>query len=302
MRKALSALVVAAACLAAPALAQERVTLGVGRSFNNDYLGDGHDRWRTGSYAVSVVRGTGWEGQLPDRPFEVIEYRLGTEIIAPSSLRSPPAWDRRYAGTLSFMAQTYMARGAVELRAGAGLVGVGPSTGIGALQRDLHEWLSAPRPRVLDDQLGDAVYPVLTGEAGRPIALGGAELRPFVEARLGDEDLLRFGADLAFGGRETGALWLRDNITGQRYVGISGSSMPGMSFTLGVDTARVWDSAWLPASDGIAAEEWRHRFRAGVAVRGRNLGMFYGVTWLSEEFVGQPSGQLLGSVRVRMNF
>lgn len=303
MWKALAAAVVAAIFLVAPAAAQDRETLGVGRLFTNDYLGDHKDRWRTGSYSVSVLRGSGWQGQLPSQPFEIMEYRLGAAIIAPSTLKRQLAWDRHFAGTLSFMAQTYLARGALEVRAGAGLAAVGPSTGIGALQRQLHTLLSAPRPRVLDSQLGNALYPVLTGEVARPMALGGAELRPFVEARVGDEDLLRVGADLAFGAaRETGALWLRDDTTGQRYVGISGTSAPGLSFMLGADAARVWRSAWLPASGGIAPEDWRQRLRAGVAWRGENFGMFYGVTWLSQEFVGQPEGQVLGSIRFRLNF
>jgi hypothetical protein len=42
--------------------------------------------------------------------------------------------------------------------------------------------------------------------------------------------------------------------------------------------------------------------RAGVAWRGPRFGVFYGVTWLSPEFVGQPDAQLLGSLRFRMNF
>lgn len=293
-------------CLCAPALAepfsQEYQTLGYGRLFNNDHLGDGGDRWQTGSYNISVVRGTGWEGAMPAAPLEVIEYRIGSSIIAPSDLRSPPPGDRRYAGRLHLGANTYFDFKGLETRLGAELVAVGPDTGVSGLHEDLHRIFSSPRPVVAANQLPNHLYPVLSGEIGRPLALGRAELRPFAEARLGDEDLLRAGVDLSFGAREAGALWLRDETTGQRYVGISGESDPRPAFTLGADVARVVDSAYFPAADGVVAEKMRARLRAGVDARLGMMGVFYGVTWLSEEFEGQPEGQVLGSLRLRVNF
>lgn len=301
MWKALVAAVLAALLLASPSDAQERRTLGFGRLFTNDHFGDGNDRWRSASYTLSLLRGPAWNGSLPDRPFEVMEYRIGTAIIAPTSLRTPADPDRRYAGTLSFLAQTHFRSGGFETSLGAGVAAVGPGTGVGEMHRLLHRMLSAPRPTILGDQLGNALVPFVTAELGRPMEIGRVGLRPFVEARAGDEDLLRVGLDLDFGARETGALWLRDDGTGQRYVGISGTSARGFSFQLGADLARVWGSAWLP-DGGVEAEPWRQRLRAGVAWHGSRFGAFYGVTWLSPEFAGQPEGQILGSIRFRMNF
>ena len=43
--------------IAAQAQTPERQFLGWGRLFNNDFLGDGQDRWRTGSYTISVLKG-----------------------------------------------------------------------------------------------------------------------------------------------------------------------------------------------------------------------------------------------------
>ena len=60
MRAVLLAL--AGLCMGDAALAQDRTILGYGRLFNNDLIGDGHDRWRTGSYHFSVV--TGPEGAI----------------------------------------------------------------------------------------------------------------------------------------------------------------------------------------------------------------------------------------------
>lgn len=301
MWKALVAAAAAMLLLAPPLAAQERRTLGVGRLFSNDYLGDNLDRWRTAAYSLSLLRGSAWQGELPTRPFEVMEYRFGTAIFAPSSLRTPADPDRRYAGTLSFLAQTHYRLGAFETSFGAGVAAVGPSTGVGEAHRRLHKLLSAPRPTILGQQLGDDLIPFVTAELARPVELGGLGLRPFVEARAGDETLMRAGIDLDFGARERGALWLRDDATGQRYVGISGNSEPGVSFQLGADLARVWDSVWLPEG-GPEAEPWRQRLRAGIAWRGESWGVFYGLTWLSPEFEGQPEGQVLGSLRFRMNF
>jgi hypothetical protein len=48
--------------LASSVAAQDRVTLGWGRMFTNDVFGDGKDRWKTGSYTVSRIRGASWDG------------------------------------------------------------------------------------------------------------------------------------------------------------------------------------------------------------------------------------------------
>lgn len=297
------------AALLVPAVARAEIdfsgrsTLGVGRFFNNDYLGDGKDRWQTGSYNISVVRGVSWDGALPSRPFEIMEYRFGGSIIAPSVLRNPPPGDRRYVGRLHFAAKTHFAPlPGTEADLGLGFVATGPGTGISDLHTSLHRLFSAPRPVVAQDQLGDHVYPVLDGEIGRPVDLGWAEARPFLESRAGDESFLRAGIDFHFGQREQGALWLRDEITGQRYVGISGTGGEGTSFVLGADIAHVFDSSYFPAADGVDFEPTRKRLRAGLSTTLGPVGLFYGVTWMSEEFVGQPEGQVVGSLRARVNF
>ena len=57
--------------------------VGISRLFNNDFIGDGQDRWRTGSYEVSVTFGEQVVDGLPTTPFELMQYRLRAEIIAP---------------------------------------------------------------------------------------------------------------------------------------------------------------------------------------------------------------------------
>ncbi|WP_164738247.1 lipid A-modifier LpxR family protein [Frigidibacter oleivorans] len=304
MNRSLVALAGALMVFAAPVLAEERVLLGIGRMFSNDRIGDGDDRWRTGSYQISVIRGPFWEGQAPGRFGALLEYRLRGEIIAPSELSTPPAGDRRYAGVLTFGLHSHATLGPGEMRAGIDLVAVGPKTRVSAVHDWLHEQGSMPSVSVADDEIGNRLIPTLSAEIGRAFAMGdSAELRPFVEGRAGDETFLRVGADLSFGAIETGALWGRETATGQRYVAVGGQSRPGASFVLGGDAAFVADSPYLDG-DGAdpEAEDMRYRLRAGMQLRSQSFGVFYGATWLSEEFEGQPEGQVLGSLRVRMDF
>lgn len=310
LRAALCGLVALASLalpLAAPAQADSwlssRQTLGYGRFFDNDFLGDNKDRWQTGSYTISVIRGPSWDYELPSRPFEIMEYRAGGGIIAPSRLKNPSPTDRRYVGRLTFAAHTQFAPlPGAEADLGLGLVAVGPDTGISSLHRTLHRIFSAPTPVVADKQLPDNIYPLLTAEMGRTLELGWAEARPYVEGRAGDETLVRAGLDVSFGAREKGALWLRDDVTGHRYVGVSGNVEPQTSFVLGADIAHVFSSEYFPKADGVEVEPTRKRLRAGVSTRIGGFGIFYGLTWLSEEFKTQPEGQLTGSLRARVNF
>ncbi|ETD87375.1 lipid A deacylase LpxR family protein [Rhodobacter capsulatus] len=289
------------ALVPAPAEAETR-PLGFGHFLNNDALGDGKDRWQTGSYTLSWLRGPEWQGRLPGRPFEILEYRLSGAVIAPSRLKSLRG-DRRYVGKSAVSLHTQFApTPQTEADLGLGVVWTGPANGISGVQRQLHDLLGEPRPRAADSQLPNHLYPTVSAEIARPIALGRAELRPFAEARAGDETLLRLGADMAFGQRERGALWLRDEVTGQRHLGIGGTDAGGTAFVLGADVAHVFDSAYLPGGWGVQPEQTRSRLRAGIATRLGRVGLFYGLTWLSREFVGQPEGQLVGSVRLRLRF
>lgn len=68
--------------------------LGNGRLLNNDVIGDGEDRWRTGSYSISVLYGSEWQGDLTSRPLDVIEFRLRGEAIAPANVTTPALNDR----------------------------------------------------------------------------------------------------------------------------------------------------------------------------------------------------------------
>ncbi|NAZ35432.1 lipid A-modifier LpxR family protein [Rubellimicrobium sp. CFH 75288] len=295
--------------LAAPAPAQtwaDRTTLGIGRLFSNDFFGDGGDRWRTGSYAVSVMRGDGWDGSPPgwgEGP--LLEWRFRSEIIAPRSLSGPRADDRPYAASFAFGLHSHWSLGPGEVAAGADLVTTGPQTGLGRLMANLHERFDLPRidDSVLRSQIGDGVHPHVSVAYAQPVRIASSvTLRPFAEAQAGVEDLARLGADVIVGGAVDGSLWLRDIPSGQLYRGIEGPGR-GAALTFGADWASVGGSIWLPESRGILAEPERWRARAGVHWQvAPDTSFFYGLSWLSPEVVGQGAGQLTGQLKLNFNF
>lgn len=289
---------------AASAQAEQRVTLGWGRLFANDQIGDGRDRWHTGSYSVSRVRGPSWDGELPENFGEILEVRGHTSIIAPSSLTSPPAGDRRYAGLLSFGLHSHFAWQGNEVALGGDLVLTGKQNGISGFHAWTHDvlGLTQPSPRVVKDQIGNAVYPTVVAEIGRTVALGQhARVRPFAELRAGVETLVRVGGDVTLGALGADDLLLRDPVTGQRYRAVEGTRDDGFSLTMGGDYAQVFDSALFP-SGGTAMSDDRYRLRAGVHWQGKRASTFYGVTYLSPEFDKQPEGQMVGALSLNLRF
>lgn len=306
-------LLVALTALAAagPALAEGpaasffggRETLGFGRHFDNDFFGDGRDRWHTGSYAWSIIRGQTWNGRRPSTPGELLEYRFRMEMIAPRRLNGPDSHDRPYVGALSFGLHTHFERGEMEYSLGLDAVVTGPQTGVGELQRWFHSVISAPTPRILDEQIGNAVYPTFVAEAARPFRISDTlTVRPYVEVQKGVEDIARIGGDVILGVVGQHDLWLRDVPTGDIYRGVEGP-YTGFGYVLGADFSAVGSSAYLPEDQGFVPTDTRTRVRAGVHWQlAENASFFYGLTWLSPEFVGQPEGQVIGSLKLNFNF
>lgn len=294
-------------CAASPLAAQEYQWLGKARMFTNDRLGDGSDRWRSGSYSVSWIRGTGWNGHLPSGFGQLIEYRVRSEIIAPANLQDPViGTDRRYVGMVSFGAFSHMKAGQADLALGLDLVLVGPMTGVGGFQSFIHRALGMGEPKVLGSQLPNAVYPTFNLEFGREFELGGGTnriaLRPYLEAQAGVETFLRVGGDLTFGRAGRGDMQVRNVVSGFRNIAVKGNRPRGASFLLGGDVAHVVSSHLLPAASGFVLQNPRLRFRAGVYTETETASFFYGLTWLGREFAAQTGSQVVGSFTVRMKF
>lgn len=294
--------------LSGQAGADERVRLGKARIFNNDYFGDNQDRWRTGSYAVSYLKGPEWQGQLPGKFGDLLEYRFRSEIIAPTDLSNPViGTDRPYVGALSFGLATHLNRGGNDLSLGVDLMVTGPQTGMGEFHTWAHNLYGGGAPAVLGSQIGDGIHPTVSAELGRAIPLSQSDgghfvLRPFVQAQAGVETYVRVGADFTIGRLGRGGLRVRDVVTGQRVSAIQGQDNTGLSFVAGADAAYVASSVYLPTSSGYNLTDLRLRARAGVSYVGEKSSIFYGLTWLGREFVAQPESQVVGSLSIKLRF
>ena len=286
-------------------------TLGLTSFFANDGICDGivkfpsdgaNDRWRSAGFGVHAVRGESWSGSLPMLPFEIIEYRFRLEVMAPDNLRRPDSDDRLFAGSLWAGAHTHLAWRGFEVTAGADLVITGEQSGVRRLQANIYDWLGDSEVNVEDHQVDDGIYLHGTGELAKTMALGWGELRPFFEVQAGVENLLRVGADLTVGGLGQGGLRIREPITGQRIASISTIADGGWSFLAGADVAFVARSIFLPESRGYTVEPMRYRLRAGANYGFANRNLFYGLTYMSEEFSIQTEGQFLGTVSLMRRF
>ena len=283
----------------------QRSYLGNGRLLVNDMLGDGKDRWRTASYNVSVIRGYGWDGNLPDVLGDILEFRFMGELIQPADIVTPAPGDRPYAGAWSFgLHSHYETAQGNEVSFGGDLVVIGPQTGIDSLQSSIHNLfgVDGPSDATLAGQVGNKVRPSATLEVGRELEFGDAgQIRPFVELRAGVETFARVGFDYTFGSFGQGAMMVRDPVTGHRFRTIKGAGQ-GLSFVAGADIAKVWDSTYLPEDRGYTLTDSRSRVRAGLNWQRKNWSVFYGATWLSKEFVGQTEGQVTGAVNINVKF
>lgn len=290
--------------LVTSAAAQDTHQLGHGRLFVNDLIGDGKDRWRTGSIASSYVFGQDWQGAAPSEFGGILEFRILGEIIAPEDIVTPAAGDRPWAGALSGGVHTHWMSQGLDLSLGGDIVVLGPQTQLDHIQTGLHKLLGTPPPSnaTLNAQIGNKVRPSMTFEAAKDWAVGSqTEVRPFAEFRAGVETFARVGFDLTFGDVGTADLLVRDPVTGHRYRTIKRASQ-GFSWIVGADIAKVYDSAYLPEDRGYALSDARSRVRAGVHWQGEKSAVFYGLTWLSKEFVGQRDEQVVGALRLDLQF
>lgn len=288
----------------APDQEARRHKIGYGLMFSNDLLGDGKDRWRTGSLTSSRIYGQDWQGQAPAGFGELLELRLQGQILAPADLVVVNPADRPWAGALTVELNSHMQRRGTEISLGGGLAILGPQTQLDEVQGWLHDLASAPQPSdaVLNGQIGNTVRPVISAEVGHELMLSSrAALRPFVEARAGDETYLRAGVDFTYGQLARGGLLIRETVTGQRYRTMTGEAT-GLTLTAGADIAYVSESVFLPETSGYSLENNRHRARLGLRWQGQRASAFYGLSYLGKEFSSQSEGQVIGALQVQLRF
>lgn len=272
--------------------------------FTNDYLGDGEDRWRTGSLDVSATFGAGDLRDLPENAWERYQLRFRGEIIAPSNITTPSATDRQYAGVLGLGLFTHFQKNSYDLYYGGELVFVGESTGLGNLQKSFHDELDIlpPSTAVLNSQVANAIYPTLHTGISKSFRSDKRLIRPFAEVQAGVETFARVGMDVVFGTTLINDFLLRDSVSGQLIGHSLADDSRGFGFLLGADAAYVVDSNYLPNSGALKLESFRPRARAGIVYQQEKFGLFYGVSWLGKEFEAQKSSQVVGSINLNVNF
>lgn len=305
MRTPVLALFAVLSILSSPLRAEDAATLGIGRLFTNDALGDGQDRWRSGAWQLSWMRGPEGLAGLPGKPGELIEYRFSTRILAPANTVTPAPGDRRYAGVAAFGLYTHFTDQRFDYSLGAELVTVGPMNGVGAFHTWAHDALgqTVPSDAVMNAQFPNAVHPALAAEIAWPKRIGeNITFRPFLQGRAGDETYVRIGGDVLFGAGLGQGVLARDETTGIPYQTFDTGRARGWGFLVGADSALVARSVYLLASGGYDLTPLRNRARAGVQYQGKHFGIFYGATWLGREFEAQREGQVVGSVQLRLNF
>lgn len=301
--KLFGCLLTAASLSVGVAAAEPRSTFSFAHLFSNDFIGDGQDRWHTGAYVFSILKELSHSLDVElNGANAVLEFRFRSEIIAPSNLVHPTSYDRPYAGILSLGVHRYSQLNNIETALGVDLVMVGNQTGMLRFQSDFHRLFGAGDFGTLP-QISNAIYPTMLGELAKSIELSeAASVRPFVEAQAGVETFVRGGVDFELGRTCLGQFKIRDVATGQRYPAFACKDSPSIIASMGLDVARVFDSHYLPTTMGPGFSSTRSRIRLGLHHTGRLGSIFYGLTWLGEEFHGQPGRQLVGSVSVSLRF
>lgn len=276
----------------------------ISSSFTNDFLGDGDDRWRTGSLDVSATFGGGDLRDLPEKAWERYQLRFRGEIITPSNITTPSATDRQYAGVLGLGLFTHFQKNSYDLYYGGELVFIGDSTGVGDLQENFHDLLDIlpPSEAVLDSQIPNSIYPTLHGGVSKSFRSDKRLIRPFAEVQTGVESFARVGADIIFGTTLVNDFLVRDSVSGQLISHSRADSSKGFGFLIGADAAYVVDSNYLPNSGSLEFENFRPRARAGLAFQKEKIGLFYGVSWLGKEFRSQSESQVVGTINLNVSF
>lgn len=277
-----------------------------GRLVTNDLIGDGKDRWQTGSYSASygLARGDLTNG-IPDRFGELVELRVDAALMAPRFLRFPEKGDRPLTGLMRFGLGTQFLMGGFEADLQSTLTFVGPETGLVDLQTGIHDQIDTavrPSQQVRDNQLNLDPRLGAKAEIAKTFAIGRTSLRPFVEFESGMETTSRAGFDFTIGSFGQGGILARDLVTGQRYQVLPGEGQ-GFSFVMGADATAIHHTDLLREKDGVTALDTRNRVRAGLHYQtgGRNL--FYGMTYLSPETkIQDGEGQVAGSLRLDWSF
>lgn len=284
---------------AAPAAAEISTT----HFFTNDMIGDGNDRWRSASY-------TRFYSLTGDKTFDVpLDFRLRAEIISPwNDADLAAGGDRPYAGMIGAGVFATDRVGLADYTIGGEILAVGEQTGVANLQEAFHDLFGLDGYTPDQDgaaELSDEITGMISGEYAMNYFLGekGA-VRPYVMVQYGYENFLRVGADAIWGNFSFSERYARDPVTGfiQPSSQNKADHLQGFNIIAGADYTTVTHSAFFPDEHNAVLEPARFRARLGFQGKIGPASLFYGATYLTEEFQQQEEGQALGTLSVELPF
>ncbi|MFQ1702246.1 lipid A-modifier LpxR family protein [Loktanella agnita] len=270
-------------------------------SFTNDFFGDGHDRWRSGSYQRSYYS----EG--PKLKWaEGLELRARSEIVTPWTPSNQPEGDVPYSTSLAFAAFAHNSILGFDTRIGGEVLLMGDASGMEMIQRTTHDSLgmdeSFDPSRGDFERVGNGVAFRFEAEVGRSFNITAQSmLRPYTEVTLGADQAASVGADLVIGPMVSADTWTRDVVTG-RLLTPQVNEIQGLSFIAGWDVRSVNTSVHFPAHSAVELEEIQYRSRVGFQNSTNFANYFIGQAWLSPSFVGQVEPQRLGMLSISFTF
>ena len=270
-------------------------------SFTNDFFGDGHDRWQSGSYQRSYYSEgyrAGW--------FNGIELRARSQIVTPWVSSKQPEGDVPYSTLLGAGVFLHDSILGFETRIGGEAMLLGDASGAEAVQRAVHDGLGMDGSFDPDrddlDRVEDGLELRFEAEFGRVIDLNErAIVRPYAELVFGADEAATAGVDLVFGPMSSAEIWTRDIVTG-RLLTPQVDQIRGLSWVVGWDARAVESSVHLPEGSAVELEPIQFRSRLGLQSSLGYANFFIGQAWLSPRFVGQAEAQRVGMLSMSFNF
>lgn len=258
----------------------------------NDTFDLQNDRWQTGSYQKSLVFGQD-------------EFRLRTEISAPSNLERPDTHnDRVYASILSLGYYKHHEISNTYWNYGITLNAVGSKTQLHNIQNTIHKVLGLNVPIGIDETIiGNDMFLGSQAEIGMFLSIGGIrEIVPYFRVETGIQDKLSIGADFVLV-RDQNRVLIRDRLTEQPIYEFSDRDQWEVKPFAGLTYSYVAsDYALDHNSSNVQLTNNQYKLRGGIYISKGNLGISIAPTIMSPEFRGQSESQLTIFSSVSVNF
>lgn len=270
-------------------------------SFVNDFIGDGHDRWHTGSYQKSYYSQgyqLGW--------VDGIELRSRSQIVTPWSPSKQKDGDRPYSTAIGVGGFAHGHLAGFETRIGGEVILLGDGTGLETLQRTIHDGMGMGNsfdPNRSDiDQVDNGLTSRFDIEIARTLRTSEfSMIRPYTEVTFGGDQYNTIGTDVIIGPLASASIWTRDVVTG-RLLTPQVNEIRGVSIVAGLDARSARSSIHLPEGARVNIEPMQFRARIGMQSSSSFANIFIGQARLSEDFVGQTDSQRVGMLSISFSF